>query len=78
MPAKTSVTTFFPGKRNSGHMSVNSTPYKQASVAPSDSASAADVQSNGIFGNPSGKTVASPLSSLNGVQNGAGRNRKQP
>lgn len=78
MPATTSVKNFFPGKTSSGHMRVNSTPYVQASASPADNSSVADVQPNGQFGNPSGKTTASPLSTLNGVVAGAGRGRKQP
>jgi len=78
MPSNTSVRTFFPGKTNSGHANVNSTPYKQASRAPSDDTDADEVQPKAQFGNPSGKTKASPLSQQNGVANGVGRGRKQP
>jgi hypothetical protein len=72
MPSQTSVRSFFPGKRSSGHMSVDSTPYKRVSGSPSDSATASTVQASGQFGRPAGQTKASPLSSKNGVAKGVG------
>ena len=61
---------FAPGK----HIGGGNPPSNRVPNTPANGNSAG-VQPKGQFGKPSGKTVASPLSRLNGVLKGAGKGK---
>jgi hypothetical protein len=62
--------SFFPGKRKSGHIGGGNPPSNRV-VKPDVNAGNSRIQADGQFGRPSGKTVSSPSSRLNGVLKGA-------